>query len=196
MIPSMHNARDGSPPTSCAQIRSGLLRSGFQLWFPEFDLRTPAGERAIFGGLRDFQEHLGGELCVTFPRGIGARFEVHEIDLALMEAALQELSQVAASPRMIVQNHPQLHLTYCLNVHPGERWAANFAAIQQKATGIKERVAPDQWFGLGLRLSARGGAGSRRARRCRATSSISARNSRCIRSRSTVFLTGNSTRRA
>lgn len=79
-----------------AQIRSGLLRSGFQLWFPEFDLRTPAGERAIFGGLRDFQEHLGGELCVTFPRGIGARFEVHEIDLALMEAALQELSHVAS----------------------------------------------------------------------------------------------------
>jgi hypothetical protein len=55
---------------------------------------------------------------------------------------------------MIVQNQPQLHLTYCLNVHPGERWAANFAAIQQKATAIKERVAPDQWFGLGLRLSA------------------------------------------
>jgi 3-dehydroquinate synthase len=82
-----------------AQIRSGLQRSGFQLWFPEFDLRTPEGERAIFGGLRDFQEHLGGELCVTYPRGIGARFEVHEIDLALMEAALQELSQVAASHR-------------------------------------------------------------------------------------------------
>jgi 3-dehydroquinate synthase len=80
-----------------AKIRSGLQRSGFHLWFPEFDLRTPAGERAIFGGLRDFQEHLGGELCVTFPRGIGARFEVHEIDLALMEAALQELSEVAAS---------------------------------------------------------------------------------------------------
>jgi 3-dehydroquinate synthase len=82
-----------------AQIRSGLQRSGFHLWFPEFDLRTPAGERAIFGGLRDFQEHLGGELCVTYPRGIGARFEVHEIDLALMEAALQELSHVAASLR-------------------------------------------------------------------------------------------------
>ena len=82
-----------------AQIRSGLQRSGFHLWFPEFDLRTPEGERAIFGGLRDFQEHLGGELCVTYPRGIGARFEVHEIDLALMESALQELSLVAASHR-------------------------------------------------------------------------------------------------
>ena len=47
---------------------------------------TPTAQRAIFGGLRDFQEHLGGELTVTFPRGIGARHEVHEIDLAMMEA--------------------------------------------------------------------------------------------------------------
>jgi 3-dehydroquinate synthase len=85
--------------TELAQIRSGLQRSGFRLWFEEFDLRTPGGERAIFGGLRDFQEHLGGELCVTFPRGIGARFEVHEIDLALMESALQELSHSAESTR-------------------------------------------------------------------------------------------------
>ena len=53
------------------------------------------GTRAIFGGLRDFQEHLGGELTVTFPRGLGARQEVHEIDLALMERALQELRAFA-----------------------------------------------------------------------------------------------------
>jgi 3-dehydroquinate synthase len=33
----------------------------------------------------------GGELCVTYPRGIGARFEAHEIDLPLMERCLREL---------------------------------------------------------------------------------------------------------
>src|SRR4051812_10326172 len=55
---------------------------------------------------------------------------------------------------MIVQSHPQLHLTYCLNVHPGEAWAENFAAIGQKTTAVKQRVDPGQWFGLGLRLSA------------------------------------------
>ncbi len=73
------------------EIRTGLRRSGFQLWFDEYDLRDADGRRAIFEGLREFQEHLGGELCVTYPRGIGARFEVHEIDLALMERAIQEL---------------------------------------------------------------------------------------------------------
>jgi hypothetical protein len=34
---------------------------------------------------------LGGELCVTFPQGIGARFEVNTIDHEAMEAALVEL---------------------------------------------------------------------------------------------------------
>jgi len=84
-------------PDEAAAIRDGLRRSGFQLWFDELDRREPDGSRTIFGGLRDFQEHLGGELTVTFPRGLGARQEVHEIDLALMERALQELKAYALS---------------------------------------------------------------------------------------------------
>ena len=74
-----------------ARIRAGLAESGFALWFEEFDARDDAGQRAIFAGLRDFQEHLGGELTVTFPDGLGARQEVHEIDLAKMESAIKEL---------------------------------------------------------------------------------------------------------
>ena len=54
---------------------------------------------------------------------------------------------------MILQHRPPLHLTYCLNIHPGESWAENFAAIQEKALAVKNSVAADQWFGLGLRLS-------------------------------------------
>lgn len=55
---------------------------------------------------------------------------------------------------MIVQNRPQLHLTYCLNVHAGASWAENFQAIRDNVVAVKRRVAPDAWFGLGLRLSA------------------------------------------
>src|SRR5438445_263774 len=54
---------------------------------------------------------------------------------------------------MIIQHEPPLHLTYCLNVHRGESWAENFAAIRDKALAVKARVAPDKPFGLGLRLS-------------------------------------------
>lgn len=78
-----------------SSIGDGFRRSGFHLWFDELNQREADGLRTIFGGLRDFQEHLGGELTVTFPRGLGARHEVHEIDLALMELALQELEAFA-----------------------------------------------------------------------------------------------------
>lgn len=54
---------------------------------------------------------------------------------------------------MILQHRPPLHLTYCLNIHPGQTWDQNFAAIREKALQVKQLVAPDQWFGLGLRLS-------------------------------------------
>jgi 3-dehydroquinate synthase len=74
-----------------AAIADGLRASGFALWHEEALARDAGGRLELFTGLRDFREHLGGELCVTFPQGIGARFEVHEIDLLRMEACLKEL---------------------------------------------------------------------------------------------------------
>ena len=59
---------------------------------------------------------------------------------------------------MIVQHQPPLHLTYCLNIHPGESWAENLAVIREKTAQVREFVAPGQWFGLGLRLSAQAAA--------------------------------------
>jgi sugar phosphate isomerase/epimerase len=55
---------------------------------------------------------------------------------------------------MILQHQPPLHLTYCLNIHPGESWAENLAAIREKAVRVKQFVSPDEWFGLGLRIAA------------------------------------------
>ena len=37
---------------------------------------------------------------------------------------------------MILQHNPPLHLTYCLNIHPGEKWADNFAAIKEHALAV------------------------------------------------------------
>jgi sugar phosphate isomerase/epimerase len=59
---------------------------------------------------------------------------------------------------MIVQHQPPLHLTYCLNIHPGESWAENLSAIREKTARVREFVAPGQWFGLGLRLGAKAAA--------------------------------------
>lgn len=55
---------------------------------------------------------------------------------------------------MLIRPSPPLHLTYCLNVHPGETGEACFAAIREKATAVRDRVAPGRRFGLGLRLGA------------------------------------------
>lgn len=54
---------------------------------------------------------------------------------------------------MKIQDHPPLHLTYCLNVHPGESWEENFAAIRDKALKVRDLVGREGPFGLGLRLS-------------------------------------------
>ncbi|HAS83017.1 MAG TPA: sugar phosphate isomerase [Verrucomicrobia bacterium] len=52
-----------------------------------------------------------------------------------------------------MQTGTRQYLTYCLNVHPGEKWSENFEAIRTKALNVRDRVCPDAHFGLGLRLS-------------------------------------------
>jgi len=49
----------------------------------------------------------------------------------------------------------RLHLTYCLNIHPGETWAENLAAIRRSACRVRDLLGWAAPFGLGLRLSAR-----------------------------------------
>ena len=56
---------------------------------------------------------------------------------------------------MRLQAEPPVHLTYCLNIHPGETWEENLRAIRDKSLVVRDRVAPQQEFGLGLRLSYR-----------------------------------------
>lgn len=51
-----------------------------------------------------------------------------------------------------------VHLTYCTNIHPAERWDEVLAALRTHTLTVRRQVAPDQPFGLGLRLSARAAA--------------------------------------
>lgn len=46
------------------------------------------------------------------------------------------------------------HLSYCLNIHPGESLDEVRDAIRGPAAAVKARICPDAPFGLGLRLSA------------------------------------------
>ena len=65
---------------------AGLLAgAGFALYDPQLE-----GEE-IFDGLREFREHLGGELTVQMLRGIGEGFNVHEIEEEVMRRGVGRL---------------------------------------------------------------------------------------------------------
>jgi 3-dehydroquinate synthase len=70
---------------------------GFVLWHPALAKTAVNGEWAILEGLREFQEHLGGELTVTLLAGIGTGIEVHEIDRERMRQAMTWLKERAGS---------------------------------------------------------------------------------------------------
>ena len=48
----------------------------------------------------------------------------------------------------------ETHLTYCSNIHPGESWRDHFEQLKLYLPELKQRLSPDQPFGVGLRLSA------------------------------------------
>lgn len=66
------------------RICSLLEHLGFRLWHPALETTASDGSVAVIKGLKDFQEHLGGELTITLLKDIGVGIEVHEIDDRLM----------------------------------------------------------------------------------------------------------------
>lgn len=48
---------------------------------------------------------------------------------------------------------PDLHLTYCTNIHPGETWEEVRANLHTHLPALKARISPDAPFGVGLRLA-------------------------------------------
>jgi 3-dehydroquinate synthase len=75
-----------------------LEHLGFRLWHPALEAKRPDGNIAVLEGLREFREHLGGELTVTLLADIGRGLEVHEIDEARMLAAMSWLKQRERTP--------------------------------------------------------------------------------------------------
>ena len=72
----------------CDVILKGLKKTGLPIWSDLLELTRPDGKLEILQGLDDFQEHLGGQLNVTMPNGIGRKIEIHEMDRAIVEQAI------------------------------------------------------------------------------------------------------------
>lgn len=71
-------------PGAEARVCALLDRLGLRPWHPALRLAGPDGRPALLSGLRDFREHLGGELTVTLLADIGRGVEVHAIDEGLV----------------------------------------------------------------------------------------------------------------
>jgi 3-dehydroquinate synthase len=76
-----------------------LATLGFALWHPALDLREADGRLSIFHGLEQFREHLGGELTLAMPDGIGAQRDIRQVDEPRMLQALARLRRCWARCR-------------------------------------------------------------------------------------------------
>lgn len=70
------------------RVHALLKRLGFHLWHPALESRDAEGGWQLLRGLREFREHLGGELTITLLRDIGVGEEVHQMDAAEILRAL------------------------------------------------------------------------------------------------------------
>jgi len=76
-----------TPAERDAVIR-GLAGCGLPVWSPLLERAGARGEPDVLAGLEQFREHLGGRLCITLPAPLGAKREVHTINLPLMKKAI------------------------------------------------------------------------------------------------------------
>jgi 3-dehydroquinate synthase len=65
-----------------------LAALGFRVWHDALARRADTGELAVLAGLREFQEHLGGELTITLVTAVGTAIDVHAIDPSRVEQAV------------------------------------------------------------------------------------------------------------
>ncbi len=58
---------------------------GFDLKIP---INTSEESDELLLGIEEFREHLGGQLTITLIKGIGLKYDVHEIDMEIMKKAI------------------------------------------------------------------------------------------------------------
>jgi 3-dehydroquinate synthase len=70
-------------------LLSGL---GFRLYDPALEQRDEAGALRVLEGLREFREHLGGELTISLLEAPGRSLDVHEMDAGRVARCISWLS--------------------------------------------------------------------------------------------------------
>ncbi len=77
-------------------VLDALLTCGFRLWDEVLDLRDASGRRQVLAGLVRFREHLGGDLSLAMPDGLGQRCDLHAFDEDRFERCATALRRITA----------------------------------------------------------------------------------------------------
>lgn len=78
-------------------LHTALQRCGLPVFHEALLEAEGDGRLRVLAGLDEFQEHLGGELCVTFPHGVGHRREESVINLDAMNRCIRDLTACTAT---------------------------------------------------------------------------------------------------
>ena len=79
----------GLPEADAGRVLHALQTLGLPLMHPAM-----TDTEALFEGLAEFRQHLGGRLTLTMLRGIGDPIEVHEVDRDAMGRAIRRVAAV------------------------------------------------------------------------------------------------------
>jgi 3-dehydroquinate synthase len=74
---------------------NALRTCGLPVWHPLLESRNRYRQPRILEGLKNFQEHLGGELTLTLPGPLGSKMEIHTLPADLLLRALQTLKNLS-----------------------------------------------------------------------------------------------------
>jgi len=66
---------------------------GFNLWNSALEKENIDKSLELIKGLKDFQEHLGGELTITLLKEIGVGYEVNEINIEIVKESIKWLRE-------------------------------------------------------------------------------------------------------
>lgn len=77
---------------TASRVLAVLTGIGFTLYHPALEQRRADGRRVLIDGLEEFREHLGGRLTIPMIRAIGDKLDVHEMDTAQVDAAIDTLA--------------------------------------------------------------------------------------------------------
>ncbi|HEV7280337.1 MAG TPA: 3-dehydroquinate synthase [Pirellulaceae bacterium] len=83
----------GFPESRVRDVLACMSKLGLPL-----DHETLENPAALFRGLEEFRQHLGGRLTLTMLHDVGKPFEVHEVDYAAMREAIGVVRAFVAEP--------------------------------------------------------------------------------------------------